>query len=186
MSKPTTRVERGFIEHGHLYGQPALTVAPVGSDLSVITGRWTYPERLHFLASGQEEADSAARMVTLLGAASMPCISMSIPPGVTMRNNALACNTILVLSAERGMDFEVDDIDPRVASLSVHFWPGSGVLTTLERATEAHLGRFLVLSPDDIGDAKVWLAGSRNPNWKIVPAYPFNNLEAAELAEMMG
>lgn len=176
---------RGFIEHGHLYGAYALIVNCDNADAARDMPPVLLRERVHFIINSPAAAVLAGDLAREVGKRGNP-MSASVRAGVTINYSTLAYESVLVYgSTDHILETHLlDGSEHSVSSVSVHGWQGSGVLDTLERQFEAHRGRFLVLPPDDIGDAKVWLTATRNPRWKIIPAYPFNRAENAELLEM--
>ena len=182
----------GFAEHGHWAGTPALIVTlgetledgrrPVDMRHLLMAVRMNLRKLIYLYVRDLVPATAklAAELhyrLTLLGARVAACV----PPGVYVPCEPLAYESVLRVTESDIHD--LDDLDSRVGSVSVHCWPGSPVMNSLTDLPSPH-GRFLVLSGDDVGQAKVWLNSSLSAAWRIVHAHPLNEFEAAELCEM--
>ncbi len=159
------------------------------SDPADILRVWRGSERVHFFIpdAGREGAIAAGWASTaamVLQKGGVQNVSACVRPGVFLTSDPLAYQSVLRVTDADFASFVGIDLDTRIGSASVHFWPGSGLLNILTERLHAPLGLFLIVRREDIGAAKVWLHASPQPRWKIVPSHPLNDLEAAEFDEM--
>jgi hypothetical protein len=180
----------GFVEHGHLSGSAAHVIVLGGErtgdglDPSYVVGQAASAALAYLLLRDLSEADArlACDLASQLGVGSK--VAACVRPGVFLPSNALAYESILRVTDADIPTLTVSALDSRLGSISVHGWFGSGVMTVLAGAVPAPYGRYLCLDKADIGAAKVWLAEEPHAKWKIIPNYPLNDLEAAEIEEM--
>jgi hypothetical protein len=189
-----SNVRRGFVEHGHLYGAPALLV-DVGSP-EMLEMEFIYSTaracgvRVHMVVRGERDSGTAAAaLARYLRHARRPgqvIASASISPGVAVPDDPLAYASVYVVDAETASRVRPSNVDPRVASVSVHCWPGSSTMDVLSAQCSAPEGRHIIVEGDDVGRAKVWMQSNPVPPWKLMRAYDLNGgVERAEYQEMV-
>jgi hypothetical protein len=180
-----TGIGRGYIEHGHLYGQSATVVTLSAGEGSRFTSKDIPVSGLVYLfcssggTLGQRESDYAcavARRIRDQGAVVAACVR----PGVDISDNRLCESSVVrVLPSDTHRVFP--GVPPaRIGSVSVHGWQGAGVMRALQQ-TSPYKGRHLILSPSEMGLAKSWLYEEEAMGWRIVPQHPLNELEPAEI-----
>lgn len=186
-----TGVRIGFGEHGHLVGKPAMIgvfnpfgiglepcevppPAAAGDLFILMVLERTLPNR---------PAEDLVVLYRALTAAGWK-VHVCARPLVQLRDAPMAYDAVLrVLDAD---DFDrPPNCDDRYASISVHCWPGHGVMEHLSKL-RAEQGRYLVLSGEDFGLAKVWLQNAPERSaWTLARDYPFNDtMEAPEIEEL--
>ena len=183
------QVRFGFGEHGHLVGRPC-TIGifdPAGEPVESVTSPHGLPFVLMVRERRLDTLDAEVlvrtyRELTAVGYQVHACVR----PGVQLRENHLAYDSVVrVLDAD---DFgHPPECDDRYASVSVHCWPGSHVMTRLSRLV-AERGKYIFVTGDDFGQAKLWLRcdpAAQAAGWVLSQSYPLNDtLEVAELCEM--
>jgi hypothetical protein len=178
-------IGRGYVEHGHLYGQPATIVALDSGATPAFSSKDIPSRGLVYLFCkstgplGQREADFACSVARRIRSQTVS-VAACVRPGVEISDNRLCEASVLRVTAD-----DVRRVFPgvppeRIGSISVHGWHGSGVMRSLQQNTPYH-GRHLILSADEIGHAKAWLHEEDAMRWRIVPQHPLNELEPAEL-----
>ncbi|OPZ66006.1 MAG: hypothetical protein BWY85_00173 [Firmicutes bacterium ADurb.Bin506] len=186
-----TGVRFGFGEHGHLVGKPAMIGVFNPYGLGVEPDEVVSPatpgdlfilmvlERT-LLTRPAEDLVSLYRALSAIGWKVHVCVRPLVP----LRDSAMAYDAVLrVIDAD---DFDrPPNCDDRYSSVSVHCWPGSGVMEHLSKL-KAEQGRYLVLTGEDFGLAKVWLQHAPERSaWTLARDYPFNDtMEAPEIEEL--
>lgn len=112
-------------------------------------------------------------------------LSACCRPGDYVSDDALAYESTIRVTEGHLHLVSAATLDTRVASVSVHFWPGSPLLALIDATLAAPRGLFLVLGDEDIGEAKVYLQNMPTARWSIVRDHPLNELEQAEYIEMV-
>lgn len=184
------RLTHGFIEHGHARGEPALIVecSPGMRCTPEFLIEHARPgERIHFFLThvDQHVADYVSVLARRLREAGLYNLSACYRPGDRFDLEVLAYEAIMRVTEDDTPNVTASVLDPRIASVSVHYWPGSPMLELLAAHIPASRGLFLVLDREDLGHAKVYLRGAPQTRWRIVHTYPLNDLEAAEFEEML-
>ncbi len=182
-------LRHGFVEHGHARGAPALivTCSPGARVTAAFILEHVRPgERVHLHVTHRSAAAAAraSAMSVVLRAACGCNVSACVLPGVRLASDKLAFESTMRVSEGDGQWVTADSLDTRLASVSVNYWPGSGMLETISAGIRAERGLYLVLDKADIGDAKVYLQGHPRSRWHIVHNYSLNDLTSAEFDEM--
>lgn len=183
------QVRFGFGEHGHLVGRPCTTgiFDPAGDPVESVSASTDLPFVLmvrdrSLCLKYAESLVAVYRSLTAAGYKVYACVR----PGVQLRDNLLAYDAVVrVLDSD---DFgHPPECDDRYASVSVHCWPGSHVMTRLSRLV-ADRGKYLFVTGDDLGQAKLWLRcdpAAQAAGWVLSPGCTLNDsLEPAEICEM--
>lgn len=183
-------MSNGFVEHGYLIGAPALIVT-IGDERDD-GASLTLPDVLHearrntarlvYLFIKDDAVSSALMADAVYRNLPYSYVAACFPPGLRLTSSLIHKSILRITETDI---HDLNSLDERVGSISVHSWPGGPVMNRLSEVP-ADYGRYLVLSGDDFGQAKVWLNSSGRTNWRIAPAHPLNDLENAELCAMLG
>lgn len=182
------RLDRGFVQHGHLFGCPAIIV-PVGPDHPTPDVGWVKRnlragEHVHvFVQRGSsEEGSSVVNDLIDSGVLNLSCCTRM---GESVCHDRVLYNSCVRILEEDCCHFDPALIDPRVGSISVHAWPGSGISKAIDDFDGARLGKLFILEGTDADAAKVWIRGKSKSAWRLLRTSNLDEISALDLEEMM-